>query len=273
LTGISEFSGFSAGYGVGETINPANTYALADVFGGAQIAPWTGMSLEELAVAQGETGFNESDGDFTWVLGNTGGGTVAECAAFLDALILQATDIDDGTGEYLGNKGRVWYTRNAAGKVVTRSIGSKGLFIEGLSTAEKQNVIFTDDAGDTKTYPYFPDVQITVGAAAVADTNAFYHVFYNEGTGIFDTAGAFTVTDDATDPVKGNVSTDAVGNKVSFAYAYDTNSENGLTQGTDKECVVLVEGDGGVAQAIAYFTITRDAIVPVTCVPPVDNNA
>ena len=273
LTGISEFSGFSAGYGVGETINPANTYTLADVYGGAQIAPWTGMSLEELGTPQSETGFNESDGDFTWVLGNTGGGTVAECAAFLDALILQDTDIDDGTGVYLGNKGRVWYSRNAAGKVVTASIGSKGLFIEGLSTAEKQNIIMTDDAGDEKTYPYFPDVQITVGAPAIADTNAFYHVFYNEGTGLFDTANAFTVTDDGSVAVKGNVSTDQVGGKVSFAYAYDTNSENGLSSGTDKDCVVLVEGDGGAAQAITYFTITRDAIVPVTCVPPADNNA
>jgi len=45
---ISEFSGFSAGYGVGESINPANTYALADVYGGGQIAPFTGMSLSDL---------------------------------------------------------------------------------------------------------------------------------------------------------------------------------------------------------------------------------
>jgi hypothetical protein len=186
---------------------------------------------------------------------------------------LQTSDIDVGTGVYLGNKGRVWYSRNAAGKVVTASIGGKGLFIEGLSTAEKQNVIMTDDAGATKTYPFFPDVQITVGAAAVADVLAFYHVFYNEGNGVFDTAAAFTVTDDGSNPVKGNVSSDAVGVKVSFAYDYDGNSENGLTAGTDKDCVVLVEGDGGVAQAIAYFTITRDTVVPVTCVPPVDNNA
>ena len=191
----------------------------------------------------------------------------------MDALILQDSDIDDGTGEYLGNKGRVWYTRNAAGKVVTNSIGSKGLFIEGLSTAEKQNVIFTDDAGDEKTYPYFPDIQITVGAAAIADTNAFYHVFYNEGTGLFDTANAFTVLDDESASVKGNVSTDQVGGKVSFAYAYDTNNENGLSAGSDKDCVVIVEGDGGAAQAITYFTITRSAIVPVSCVPPADNNA
>jgi len=273
LSGLSEFSGFSAGYGVGETLNPANTYTLADVYGGGQIAPWTGMTLEELVTPQTETGFNETDGDFTWVLHNTGGGTVAECAAYLDALTLQTTDIDVGSGTYLGNKGRVWYSRNAAGKVVTASIGGKGLFVEGLSTAEKQNIIMTDDAGATKTYPFFPDVQITVGAAAVADTNAWYQVYYNEGTGLFDTSGAFTVRENQTTDVKGNVSTDQVGGKISFAYAYDTDNDNGLSANTDKDCVVVVEGDGVAAQAITYFTITRDSVVPVTCAPAADNNA
>ena len=272
-SGITEFSGFSGGYGVGESINPSNTYNLADVYGGAQIAPWTGMSLEELVTPQTESGFNEANGDFIWVLHNTGRGTVQECAAFSDALTLQNTDVDDGTGTYNGRKGRVWYSRNAAGKVVTASIGGKGLFIEGLSTAEKQNVIMTDNAGATKTYPFFPEVRSSVGSAAVGDSNAFYHLFYNEGTGVFDTTNAFTVNDSSSNPVKGNVSTDAVANVISFAYAYDTNSENGLSSGTDKDCVVIVEGDGGVAQAITFFTITRDTIVPVTCVPQVDNNA
>ena len=273
-SGISEFSGFSAGYGVGESINPANSYTLANVYGGSKIAPWTGMTLEKLASAQLEDGFNGGDDKpFTWILHNTGGGTVQQCAAFLDALTLQDVDIDDGTGNYNGRKGRVWYTRNAAGKVVTSSIGGAGLFIEGLSVAEKQNVIMTDDNGVQQTYPYFPGIQITVGAAAIADTNAWYHVFYDEGTGDFDTATAFTVNDANGDPVKGNVSTDAVAGKISFAYAYDTNNENGITEGTDKDMVVLVEGDGGAAQAITYFTVTRTAIIPVTCAPPADNNA
>jgi len=274
-TGISEFSGFSAGYGVGESANPANTYTLADVFGGSQIAPWTGMTLEELVTPQTETGFNETDGDFTWVLHNTGSGTAQQCAAYLDALTLQDADIDAGTGTYNGRKGRVWYSRNAAGKVVTASIGGKGLFIEGLSTAEKQNVILTDDAAAAKTYPFFPDVQITVGAAAVADTNAWYHVYYVDGAGgqDFDTASAVTVRDSSLADVKGNVSTDAAANKISFAYAYDTDTDAGLTAGTPKDVVVLVEGDGGVAQAITYFTITRDPVVPVTCAPSTDQNA
>lgn len=274
LTGITEFSGFSAGYGVGETGNPANTYTLADVFGGAQVAPWTGMTLEQMSSPQTETGFNETDGNFKWVLHNTAGGNVSQCAAYLDALILQDVDIDSNAGTtYNGKKGRVWYSRNAAGKVVTASIGGKGLFIEGLSIAEKQNVIFTDDAGNTKTYPYFPSVEISVGAPAVADTNAWYHVYYNEGTAPFDSATAVTVNDSAGNPVKGNVSTDAVANKISFAYAYDTNTQNGLSAGTDKDVVVEVEGDGGVAQAITYFTITRTAVVAVSCIPPADLNA
>lgn len=274
-TGIAEFSGFSAGYGVGESINPSNSYTLANVFGGAAIAPWSTMTLEKLASPQTETGFNEADGNFTWVLNNPAGGTVQECAAYLDALALQASDIDAGTGTYDGKKGRVWYSRNAAGKVVTSSIGGAGLFIEGLSTAEKQNIIMTDNSGATKTYPYFPEVQITVGAPAIADPLAWYQVFYTDGasTADFDMAGAVTVKNSANVDVKGNVAANQVGGKISFAYAYDTNTQAGLSAGVDKNIVVVVEGDGGAAQAITYATITRSPIVSITCAPPADNNA
>jgi hypothetical protein len=273
-TGIAEFSGFSAGYGVGESLNPSNTYNLADVYGGGAISPFTGMSLVK-AAPQVETGFNEADGNFTWVLQNAAGGTAQECAAYLDALTLQDDNVDDGAGTYNGKNGRVWYNRDAAGKIVTVSNEGEGLFIEGLSTAEQQNVIFTDDANNTKTYPFFPSVEITVGSAAVADPNAWYHLYYYDGSGSqdFDTATAVTVNDKDGTPVKGNVATDEVGGKITFAYAYDTNTQAGLSSGVDKDIVVLVEGDGGAAQAITYATITRSTTVPITCAPATDNNA
>ncbi len=272
--GITEFSGFSGGYGAGETINTANTYTLADVYGGAQIAPWTGMSLEKVTPAQTETGFNEADGDFTWVLQNTLGGTVQECAAYLDALTLQNSDIDSGAGSYNGKNGRVWYRRES-GKVVTNSIDDAGLFIEGLSTAEQQGVIFTDDAAAQKTYPFFPSIVITVGAAALADANAWYHVFYADGASNldFDTTNAVTVNDSAGNPVKGNIQTDQIGGKITFAFAYDTNVQAGLSAGTDKEMIVIIEGDGGAGQALTPFTVTRSTTIPVTCAPETDNNA
>ena len=273
-TGISEFSGFSAGYGVGETSNPANAYTLANVYGGAKIAPWTGMTLEKLAAPQAEVGFNESTGNFTWVLHNTGGGTAQQCAAYLDALTLQNATINTGVA-YNGQKGRVWYARNASGKIVTASIGGAGLFIEGLSTAEKQNVILTDNAAATKTYPFFPSCEITVGATAVADANAWYRVMYVDGAAAadFDFSGAVTVKNSAGVDINGNVFANAVANKISFAYSYDTETAAGLSAGVDKAMVCLVEGDGTAGQAITYFTMTRSTIVSVTCSPSADNNA
>jgi len=271
-SGITEFSGFSAGYGVGETLNASNTFALADVFGGAKISPWTGMTLEKLVSPQVETGFNEADGSFTWVLNNTAGGTVEQCAAYLDAVALQDADVDAAAGTtYNGRKGRIWYSRNAAGKIVT----STGLFIENLSTVEKQKIIQTDNSGNAKTYPYFPEVQITVGAAAIADALAWYHVYYVDGAAgaDFDTASAVTVNDASGNPVKGNVATDQVGGKILFAYGYDTNTQAGLSAGIDKAMVAIVEGDGGAAQALTYFTVTRTALISVTCAPAADNNA
>ena len=61
------------------------------------------------------------------VLNNTGGGTAQQCAAFLDAATLQDADVDTGTGTYNGKKGRVWYSRNASGKVLNARTTNKEL--------------------------------------------------------------------------------------------------------------------------------------------------
>lgn len=289
LTGVLEFSGFSAGYGVGETLNPQNSYNLSDVYGGARIAPYTGMKLKKLAVAQTATGFTSGSANFTWVLENTGGvpgiaGTVQQCAAYLDAAALQDADIEETLSySYNGVKGRVWYTRDSNGKVVTTSTGGAGLFIENLSTSEKQNIIMTDDTGTQRVYPYFTEIQIIVGSAAVADTNAWFHAFYTNGVDTgggepdYDTALAVTVNDSNNQPVKGNVSSVAVSEKITFSYAYDTNTQAGLGSGAPKDITFLVEGDGvgaiGAGQASTNFTITRVPVITVTCAPPTDTNA
>ena len=273
-TKIAEVSGFTAGYGVGESIVPANPYSLADVFGGSQVSPWTGMSLAK-GTPQSETGFTESDGNFTWVLSNTLGGSVQQCAAFLDALALQDSNIDGGAGTYNGKNGRVWYARNASGFVVTSSVDGEGLFISGLSTSEKQNAIMTDDVSATKTYPFFPSINVDVGISGSTAPKAFYHMFYVDGASVadFDAVGAVTVNDGSSNPIKGSVVSDVVGTLLNFDYDYDANNQAGLSAGIDKPVVVMVEGDGDVGQALTYFTITRDAVINVSCAPSLDPNA
>lgn len=239
-------------------------------------APWTGMTLTELGTPQTETGFNESDGDFTWVLANSGSGTVQQAAAWLDAASITDGDIDNGAGNYNGFEGRVWYIRNSQGKVVTQELGGKGLFIEGIGgTSEDQNIIFTDDSGATKTYPFFPTIEIDVGAVAITDPNAWWEVHISDGSGLqdHDTAQAVTLNDKDGVPMRGNVATDAVGTKISRQYDYQGNTQAGLPGGVDRDCFVKVEGDGVADQAVTEFTIVEQTTVPVNCQPGADNNA
>ena len=278
LAAIDKFSGYSTRYGLSEFADPHNTYDIADVFGGAQVAPFTDMALEKLVTPQTETGFVEADGDFTWVLHNAGGGTLEQCAAYLDALTLQDTDIDTGAGVYIGLNGRRWYEHNVEGQFITTSVEGEGLFIENIPLADRGDVIFTDDAAAEKTYPFYPVVKIFVGLDAKADTNAWYHVFYTNGAGDADygKAGAVTVNDSNGDPVKGlcNVDADANG-YLEFSYAYDTNTQGGLSAGIDKDMVVVVESYGinSIKPTLAYFVVTRDLIIDVDVDAELDLNA
>ena len=268
--GIAELGGYSTGFALNESVHlTTGAFSLTDVYT-TPIAPWTGMSLEKLAVAQTETGFNEADGDFTWVLNNTGNGTLNQCVAFLDALAQTDDDIDSGT-ETVTNGKRVgtWYYYNATGQVVTRSgADSLGLFIENIPVADEQKVVFTDDVGAIKTRPFVVGIEANIGATAKADANAWYHAFF---AALYNASGALTVQDSSAADIKGLASTADGANKIIKAFDYDGDTIGG-TAGTDKDCVFLCEGDGGATQAKTLFTISRQTTIAFTCAPGVENN-
>jgi YD repeat-containing protein len=235
---------------------------LADVYGASQVSPWTGMSLEKLASAQSEDGFTQGDGKlFTWVLHNSANGTLDQCVAFLDALAQTDDDIDSGTLTVTnGKRVNTWYSYDATGRIVTRSgADSLGLFIENVPVADQQRIVFTDDSATGCTYPFFVDFRIVVGAFAAADSNAWFHVW--EATG-YGTPAAVTVLDSDGNPMKGSVGGLST---ISKSYNYDADP-------SDLDVVVECEGDGGCTQAKATGTITRTAIVSLSCAPSLENN-
>ena len=280
-SGVSEMGGYSTGFALSESVHlTTGNYTLADVYGGAQIAPWTGMGLEELDVAQTETGFTTADGDFTWVLNNSGSGTLDECIAFLDAIAQTDDDINDhGTNVTNGKRVGVWYGYNAAGKIlpsVNTGATGEGLFIESLTGTDKNRVIFTDDAGASKEYPAFSNVVVTVGANAVADTNAWFHSFFLDGpaSNDFNTSTALTVEDaDGSTLIKGNVNGSGLRTVNDIVFEFDhTGDTIGGTAGTDKDIVFECEGDGGVTQAKTVFTLTNAASITASCIPLPETN-
>ena len=269
--GIPELGGYATGFAVNEGPHlTTGNYALADVYGGAQISPWTGMTLEKLASAQTESGFAEGDADFTWVLNNTANGTLDQCVAFLDALAQTDDDIDSGS-ETTTNGQRVneWYSYNGAGQIVTKSgADALGLFIENVPVSDEQRIVFTGDDTTTRTRPFSVELVGDTGSLAPTDVEAWYHMF---GLPAFNTTSAITVLNAAGTAIKGNVNADHILNKIVNAFDYDGDTVLG-DAGTDKDCVFLVEGDGVVTQAKTVFTITRQTTVAFAAAPSTETN-
>lgn len=264
-SGVSEMSGYSTGFALGETPHlTTGSYALVDVYSGSpRAAPWSGMSLEKLASPQTESGFTQADGSFTWVLHNTLSGSLDECVAFLDALAQTDDDIDSGSLTVTnGKRVGTWYSYDAQGRIVTKSgADTLGLFIENIPVVDQQRIVFKADDASLKTYPFLLQLNLDVGANAAADANAWYHVWESAGYG---TAGAVTVNDSSGNPIKGTV-----GGSSTIAKAIDYDGDLG---GEDLDIIVECEGDGTATVAKAAATITRTPSITVVCQPGLETN-
>lgn len=290
-SGVSEMDGYSVGFALGETPHLTTLEAnmpIASVYNAApasQLGVWLNMTLEQLDTPQTETGFNQADGDFTWVQNNPGAANLDECVAYLDAISAVDADINaHGSNTTNGKQVGTWYTYSADGKIQPRvddgSTG-EGLFIEGLVGVDKQRVIFTDDADGTKTYPFFVSNIVTVGANAVADVLAWFHAFFRDGADNapgggddFGDAGAITVEDSSAVEVKGTVNSSGFrsGNDIVFEFDFDGDTVGGGA-GENKWVVFECEGDGGVTAAKTIFQITNAAaVITASCIPGVETN-
>lgn len=273
-SGLSDAHAYASGLALGESPNAYNTgFAKADVFGGLQVAPWTGMVFSSLDVARNETGFVNIGGgttaDFSFEITNTGNGSLAELVAYMDALAMEDADVDaHATNTWNGKDKDVLYTLNAQGKVVLR----QGLFPVGIPVADQANVIFTDDNGDARTLQSVAGGNIVVGDAAAADANCWYHMFYADPPGVsdeFNTVGAVTVNDASGTPIKGLVGGLT---EIPFDFAYDSNVQAGFTAGTDRPIVIEVEGDGGATAKRIFNTITNSTVLQFVCEPGFEDN-
>ena len=233
-----------------------------------QVTPWTGMTLEKFAAPQTKTGFNEGNGDFTWVLNNTAPGTLDECVAYFDAISTINATVTTGTASLNGKDYDTWYEYTATGKVkpVTGATDGFGVFIDALAGADKLAVEFADDSELTRTYPVFTSIAIELGQDAIDDALAWFHTFT---ASTFNTASPTTYDDAATTLVKGsadNTSSFITGANTTVDFEHDFSTDGSVN------VVFLCEGDGGVTQQKTAITLASSA-VSAACIPAVENNA
>jgi hypothetical protein len=195
--------------------------------------------------------------------------TAEEIYMAVQSALRKATDIDAGAGTKTGQ------VTNSLLQFVGDTLKTKldstgGVFIDNYQIADVNRLVFTDDSGIERTFPYVASLTLNFGSNLVADAAAIYRVFFTTNpAGNFGTTNAVIVNDATPAPMSGNISGSPF---VQLSFDYDANSQGGRTPGTDANITVVAIGLSTAQYVVATGTITRSTSNSVSLVSSLERN-
>ncbi len=200
---------------------------------------------------------------FEWRLfGNNG--LLSECYQYTQFELRQAFDIDFGPGVARGDITDQMMTFSTPTGV------TQSMYIDNLSSADINNVTWTDATGVGRLEPFSAAGVIAFNDNLVNDANGFFWMFFEnddagDNTGRdYGTKNAIIVQDADSLDIKGTI---PGGGSESFTYDYDGNIQRGAASaGTDAPVVVVAIGLATAQFVLAKTTIGRSKANAVSLV-------
>jgi hypothetical protein len=224
-------------------------------------APYSGITVTYFATNQTQTIGGTGYPFRVTVDGN--GATLEQIYTKVQYLLRQNTDIDSGAGTVIGKTAAL--LMNFLGDTLYTTTG---VFITNLAAADTNRVVFKDQNGVDRQYPYTSAGVITANSPLIG-AGSYYRMFFTTLPGVLDDFGesaAITVNDALGTPITGTFSTGSVG----FTFDYDANVQGGRTAGTDAN-VTVIAGRPGTAKPVLFGgTINRSKGVSIGLVAEID---
>jgi len=190
--------------------------------------PYTNMGITWYAAAQTESGFTGGTADFH-VIVNIASGTAEEGYEFVQAELRKATDIDDGGGTQIG-KVTNSILRFVGDTLYTSLMPEGGTFVDNYLAVDKNRIVFVEDDGDERIYPYVAVLNINFGDNLQNDASAKYWVYFTStpNGNSYGELDALLVNDGEAVPAEmtGDISGSAT---ISRTFDYDGNTQGGRT--------------------------------------------
>jgi hypothetical protein len=229
--------------------------------------PYMNIGLEYFGSDQ--TSYDIGAYPFRVVIDNTtANATLEEIYTKMQFNLRQTGDIDDGAGTVVGK------TANQLCYFVGDTLYTTlGVFIDGVIAADLNRVVFLDQNGVERSYPYASSGTLNFNAALTVGGTGYYRMYFlndDAGTNLgydYGTANAITVNDADDDPITGTIS----GASIAFTYDYDGNVQRGAGSDGEDAPIVVVAGNAGSAKpVVATGTINKSKGISITLTAETD---
>lgn len=222
-------------------------------------APYTGINITYYGTNQNRT-IGGTAYPFRIII-NGNNATAEQIYEKVQYQLRQNSDIDAGAGTVTGK------TANDLLYFVGDTLKTRqGVYIDNYNTNDINRIVFTDQNGIERTFPYVATLTLNFGANLVNDPAAVYRVFFSSGYG---TASAITVNDKDAVAMSGTVSGQA---SITKTFDYDGNVQGGRTAGTDANITVVAIGLSTGQYVSATGTIQRSNANSVSLVASLERS-
>lgn len=219
------------------------------VDGAMTSAPYDNIDVTYYGVDQPRT-IGASSYNFRIIIdGNNA--TAEQIYTKIQYLLRQNSDIDAGAGSVTGK------TANSLLYFVGDTLYTTlGVYIDNFNSNDINRIVFMDQTGVTRTFPYTASGTFTFNSFLQAGGDGYYRAYFTTLPGAgndYGESGAVTVNDKDGTPITGTIS----GASVSFSFAYDANNQGGRTPGTDASITVVAGNRGYAKPVVTTHLITR----------------
>ena len=219
--------------------------------------PYAGMSI---TYGNAIRDIGGTDRNFKIVIdGNFG--TAEQINEFVQHQLRQGDDIDADGSNVIGDlEGSLTAFLGNTLKTAT------GVYIDNFSPDDTNRIIFTDDGGTERQFPFVASGVFAFNDNLANDASAIYRVFF---TDTFGTAGATLVNGNSGFALSGLVNGSS---SIGFDFDYDGNTQQGRAAGTDAEVTVVAIGLDSAQYVSATSTISRASGQTISLVAPLERN-
>lgn len=187
----------------------------------------------------------------------------------VQSALRKASDVDAGAGARIGSITNA-LLRFVGDTLFTALDSTGGVFIDNYQPADVNRLVFVDNTGTERTFPFTATLTLNFNQNLVSDSAAIYRVFYTTNpAGDMDTVNAVIVDDDAGADMAGLISGQA---SIQRTFAFDTNAQGGRTPGQEAQITVVAIGLTTGQYVRATGTIARSTANSVSLVAALERN-